>query len=65
MSAETSPAIPAGVSLSVSFSQIAARAMEMIGSHAVMIARTGAISVPCWKAFSFSRKPIGPTMARA
>jgi hypothetical protein len=61
----SSPAIPAGELLSFSFSQSAARAMEMSGSQTVMIASTGAISVPCWKAFSFNRKPSGPTMASA
>jgi hypothetical protein len=61
----TSPAMAAGVLFSFSFSQSAARAMETIGSQTVMIARTGAMSVPCWKAFSLSRKPSGPTMASA
>jgi len=61
----TSPAIAAGLPLSFSFSQRWARAMETIGSHEVMMARTGPSRVPCWKASWLSTKPTGATMARA
>jgi hypothetical protein len=39
-------------------------AIEMTGSAAVMIAWTGASSVPCWKASCASTKPVGPATAR-
>jgi hypothetical protein len=65
ISVKTSRTIPAGVLLSFSLSQRSASAMEMIGSLTVMIARTGAMRVPCWNAFSLSRKPSGPTTASA
>ena len=60
------PTIPAGVLLSFSSRNTAARRMEMSGSAAVMMDRTGAIRSPLsWKALWFSRKPTGPTTARA
>jgi hypothetical protein len=62
---ETAPATPAGLLVSSSFSQKWPRPMETSGSLAVITARTGAISVPCWKAFWLSRKPSGAITASA
>jgi len=59
------PTMPAGVLLSFSSSQRLASAMETSGSQAVMMDRTGAIRVSCWKASWLSTKPTGPTTARA
>ena len=39
--------------------------MEMSGSAAVMMAITGAMNVPDWKASWLSTNPTGPAMASA
>jgi hypothetical protein len=56
----TSPARARGVLEIVSPSQAWATPIDTSGSAAVMIASTGEIMVPAWKAFWLSRKPIGP-----
>jgi LuxR family maltose regulon positive regulatory protein len=56
-----SPAIAPGLLRSRTSSQAMPRAMEMTGSATLMIACTGASSVPSWRAFWLSMKPAGPT----
>jgi len=62
---DLSPAAASAPLVDVSSSQKWASAIEISGSHTVMMASTGASRMPCWKAFWLSRKPSGPTMARA
>ena len=59
------PAIAAGPLASFSSRRSQASPMSPIVSVTVMMARTGASSVPAWKAFWLSTKPIGPMTATA
>ena len=65
ISPATSAAIAAGLLAMYSFSQTRPMPIATRGSVTVRIARTGAMSELSWKAFWFSRKPMGSATINA